>query len=205
MSTTLARRSNAHWIDVIRGRAPDTSDALAELEGYVRGSLVRVLGGTRRVSDDDLAEFAQETMLRLVERIDSFRGESAFPTWAVTVATRVAFTALRRRTVRLRGRQAFDEAALDARSAEGAPALDGLERGELLAALHDAIRSELTERQRVAVLAELRGLPSVEIAERMGTNTNALYKLVHDARRKLRAALRRAGHGADALDGGVLR
>ena len=61
------------------------------------------------------------------------------------------------------------------------------------------IAEDLTERQRTAILAELRGVPTIEIAERMGTNQNALYKLVHDARKKLRRALLDAGFSESEL------
>jgi len=68
-------------------------------------------------------------------------------------------------------------------------------------ALRHAIATQLSERQRVAILAELRGVPTVEIAERLGSNQNALYKLTHDARKKLRTALVADGFTAESLHG----
>ena len=73
----------------------------------------------------------------------------------------------------------------------------------LFAALDVAIHTRLSERQRTAVLAELHGLPTVEIAARLETNQNALYKLVHDARKKLRTALQDQGFDAEALSAGA--
>ena len=67
----------------------------------------------------------------------------------------------------------------------------------MVEALDRAIEKELTERQRVALKAELRGMPQEEIGRRLGSNRNAVYKLLHDARRKLKSALERAGYTAD--------
>jgi RNA polymerase sigma-70 factor (ECF subfamily) len=82
----------------------------------------------------------------------------------------------------------------------GAPAPDeALSRTHLYQVLESAIATRLTERQRLAIVAELRSIPTVEIAERLGTNTNALYKLTHDARRRLHQALVEAGFTADSI------
>ena len=70
---------------------------------------------------------------------------------------------------------------------------------QLLRALTRAIDNELTDRQKIAIMAELRGVPTVEIARQLQTNQNALYKLVHDGRKKLRKALVAAGFSAEFL------
>ncbi len=201
MPPHLSPRTDAQWIDALRAAAgPDAERALGELARFLRGLLARVLRG--RATDDDLADFTQEALLQIVARLSGFRGESRFTTWAGAVATRVAFTELRRRSVRERGRQSFEEILADARAVAGRalPSADDVAaRRRLLAALEQAIATELTERQRTAILAELRGVPTVEIAARLDTNQNALYKLVHDARRKLRQALERAGYDAASV------
>ena len=115
---------------------------------------------------------------------------------------RFAFTELRRRSVRERGKEDFE--AIQQLSREGEmeheeAADESVARRDLFAALDAAIHTRLSERQRTAVLAELRGLPTVEIAARLETNQNALYKLVHDARKKLKVALEAAGFSADFI------
>ena len=67
------------------------------------------------------------------------------------------------------------------------------ERSEMLEKLKRLIDSELTEKQWTAITAELRGMPLTELAEKMGSNPNSLYKLLHDARKKLRRGLESAG------------
>jgi len=69
----------------------------------------------------------------------------------------------------------------------------------MLGKLKDLISSELTARQWTAVTAELRGMPLPAIAEKLGTNTNSIYKLLHDSRKKLRSGLEAAGFTIDEL------
>jgi RNA polymerase sigma-70 factor (ECF subfamily) len=75
-----------------------------------------------------------------------------------------------------------------------------LTRERVIAVLHEVINTQLTERQRRVIVAELQGMPQMEIAEQLQMNRNALYKLSHDARRKLKAQLELAGMvAADVL------
>ena len=69
----------------------------------------------------------------------------------------------------------------------------------VLAVLADAIDKDLTPRQRETLLAELDGVPQVTLAERLGVQPNALYKMTHDARKKLKAAIERAGFDANSV------
>jgi RNA polymerase sigma-70 factor, ECF subfamily len=65
--------------------------------------------------------------------------------------------------------------------------------------MHEVIRTGLTEKQRSALLAELRGMSQDEIARHLGSNRNAMYKLTHDARRRLKQGLESAGFTADDI------
>jgi RNA polymerase sigma-70 factor (ECF subfamily) len=193
-------RTNDEWIAALRGECRDSAEAIRDLGDYLRRILWKVVAG--RCSADLAEELAQESMVRIVQALPSFRGDSAFKTWAAAIATRTAFTHLRRTHAREQKRDRFEDVL---RETNGIPAhrgptpLESLARGDVLSALDAAIRTELSERQRTAILAELRGIPTIEIANRMGTNQNALYKLTHDARRKLRRALAAAGHTADSI------
>jgi RNA polymerase sigma-70 factor, ECF subfamily len=73
------------------------------------------------------------------------------------------------------------------------------ERAAILDAMHEVIRNDLTAKQRAALLAELRGMPQDEIARHLGSNRNAVYKLTHDARKRLKRGLERAGFGAEDI------
>ena len=135
-------------------------------------------------------------MVRILEGLDSFRGDSQFTTWAMAVALRTAFSVLRRRR---HDRQPLDELELESieLSVTGADPADITEQRDLLDALQHSIHRDLTPRQRTAILGELSGVPTVVLAERLGIMPNALYKLHHDARRKLRRAMNDAGFGDD--------
>jgi RNA polymerase sigma-70 factor (ECF subfamily) len=195
MDTGTRTRTNEAWLRGLREAGSDPG-AARDLEGYLRRVLLR------RFGPEDVDELVQESFARILQGLGSFRGDSAFTTWAAAVANRVAFTRLRRLSVRAEHHESFDvvrEEALAASASGTQSPHDGAERDDLLGALRHAIVARLTERQRVAIMAEMRGIPTVEIAKRLSTNSNALYKLTHDARRKLRTALEELGFDADSV------
>jgi RNA polymerase sigma-70 factor, ECF subfamily len=129
--------------------------------------------------------------------LSSFRGESRFTTWANKIAMNVALTELRRRRwldVSLQDlfarRGAADRGPADPQLSPEQLAYQNM----VLRDLRRMIDEELTERQREAVVAViLEGMPIAEVARRMGTNRNALYKLLHDARKRLKLRMEAAG------------
>jgi RNA polymerase sigma-70 factor (ECF subfamily) len=146
-------------------------------------------------------DFAQEAMLRILERLGdspsaggAFRGDSRFTTWALAIAMRVAFTELRRarwQDVPFEALVPAEEAGPSLAAAPADPERT-LARARAVAVLEAGI-AQLTERQRTVLVAELRGLPQDEIARRLGSNRNAVYKVAHDARRALVRALEAGG------------
>lgn len=74
-----------------------------------------------------------------------------------------------------------------------------IERRTILDTMHAIIQAELTEKQRTALLAEMKGMPQDEIARHLGSNRNAVYKLTHDARKKLKHGLEAAGYLAEDI------
>src|SRR5215207_948823 len=179
----------------LRGANPD--EALADLyEMLVRG-LRAALGGYGGGIEANVEDFAQEALIRITGNLDSFRGESRFTTWAQKIAMNVALTELKRRRWRdvslqdlLARREAADRGPADPQLNPEQLVLQSMVLGEL----RRMIDQELTDRQREAVVAVLlEGMPISEVAKRMGTNQNALYKLLHDARRKLKRQMEAAG------------
>ena len=197
----LEDHPNEVWIEALKGRGQDGARLLEEVSHFVQRILRSTLG-RHGLGEEELAELAQEAMTQLVASADTFRGDSAFSTWAAAVATRAANTQRKRRAAREEGHRAYQLARRDA-LARGVRDEDpdaGDTNRQLVAILHDVIDSELTERQRIATLALLRGVPTVAIAEQLGSNSNAVYKLVHDARLRLRAGLERRGVTAERFD-----
>lgn len=118
----------------------------------------------------------------------------------MTVATRIGISSLRRKYHKDVSMEAFRgendgyklEIAVDKSSEDS----DSYERHELLATLQNLIDNDLTEKQRMAVRAFLSGFSTDGIAERTGTSRNSVYKLIHDARNKLKQGFDNAGVSA---------
>ena len=178
------------------------SDAVSDLRDMLLRGLSKSLSRHGRVDDAFLEDVVQEASMKILEKLGDFEGRSKFRTWAVTIAVRTAVSKMRKRD--------WQNVSLDGitSSAEFDPqiAVDTSEtvartnsRLEMLRKLKELIDSELTERQWTAITADLRGMPLPQIADNLGSNTNSLYKLLHDARKKLRSGLEAAGYTIDDL------
>jgi RNA polymerase sigma-70 factor (ECF subfamily) len=143
---------------------------------------------------DDLAQqAADDAAVSVLRRLDDFRGESSFRTWAYKFALLEASVKVRRRA--WRDREVTLEPEHWENLAHAGPGPDDdVENAALLEAVRNGIRSALTPRQRqVLVATVLEGVPIDVLAERLGSNRNALYKVLHDARRRLREHVAAAG------------
>jgi RNA polymerase sigma-70 factor (ECF subfamily) len=161
----------------------------------------RVMPDARGGDDDDLAQqSADDALVAVLAKLPDFRGESRFTTWAYKFALYEAAVKLRRRAWQDR------ELPLDPggweQIASAGPSPEGHgEEAELLAAVQRAIGEVLSAHQReVLVAITLNGVPIDVLAERLNTTRGALYKTLHDARRKLRGRL--AADGFDLTDAG---
>jgi len=194
--------SSPDWVSVLRGPpTPARDDALAQLHSLLlraaRFELSRRRDDLRDVGAaelDDLAyQAADDALMAILRKLDEFRGMSRFTTWAYKFALLEAGVKGRRRAWQNR------ELSLDARAWERIgtdnPSVQVvLEDRAALAVLCDAVRSSLTPHQREIFTAlALNDIPIDVLAERRGTTRGALYKTLHDSRRKLRLALVEAG------------
>ena len=194
----MRERTNEQWLTELREPNPD--GALADLyERLVRGLRV-ALGDYGSGALANAEDFAQEALIKIAANLDSFRGESRFTTWAQKIAMNVALTELRRRRWRdvslqdlFARREGADRGPADPHLTSEQLAL----QNKLLGELRRMIDEALTERQREAVVAViLEEMPISEVARRIGTNQNALYKLLHDARKKLKRQMEASGLSA---------
>jgi len=189
------------WIDRLRPESPHRDAAIGALhEILLKASRYEV--ARRRTSfphlrGDDFDDLAQQSaddaLVAVLGKLDDFRGDSRFTTWAYKFALFEAGTKLRRRA--WQGRELPLEPETWSLMAEaGATPQEDAETAELLLALRDAIRTELSPHQReVLVAVTLNGVPIDVLADRLNTTRGALYKTVHDARHKLRRALATGG------------
>ena len=177
-------------------RDSDRRDSAAtQLRERLRRALGRSFG--RQLGDADLDDLTHDAVARTLEKLDEFRGESQFLTWATAIGVRVALGEIRKRKHATR---AMDQILADGREAlEGALAPKALQQAGARAVLYTAIEEALTETQREALLAKLGGLSMMEIGHRTGRNRGALYKLLHDGRKRLLAHLKQAGFGPEDL------
>jgi RNA polymerase sigma-70 factor, ECF subfamily len=188
-------RTNEAWVSGLRGADAAARDAVvADLRDYVRRTLAKGFG--RRLDGADLDDLTQECVLRVHLKLDGFEGQCRFTTWATTVAINTALSELRRRRYQ---HVSIEEAGELAELTE--PSSDGAGDDPRLALLRRGIAEALTDRQREAVLAALGGLPLTELARRYDVSQGAVYKLLHDARRRLKRYLEEAERMA-ALEGG---
>ena len=199
----MADRTNQEWLDALRG--PGREDALADLRMLLVRGLRRALPD---VPGQNLEDFAQEALLKILAGLDSFRGESRFTTWAFKIAIHEAFAELRRRRWRNVSLQdlvsKYDEGDfMPSVLADRTPSPEQrVTQQMLLEMVRQLIDEELTERQRQAMIAAVFwGMPGDEVARRLGTNRNALYKLMHDARQRLQRRLLARGLSVDDVMG----
>jgi RNA polymerase sigma-70 factor (ECF subfamily) len=138
-------------------------------------------------------EAADDATVAVLRRLDDFRGESRFTTWAYKFALLEAAVKVRRRAWQRRELQLEPETWLQFEHPASTPAAQA-ERVQLLEGIKAGMASALTPHQRrVLVALALNGIPIDVLAERLGSNRNALYKSLHDARRNLRAHLEAHG------------
>jgi RNA polymerase sigma-70 factor (ECF subfamily) len=197
----IARRKDEDWPrDLASQDAALRDNAVRDLCDMLCRGLSKSLSRHGRVDDAFLEDVAQEACMKILEKLSDFEGRSKFRTWAVTIAVRTAVSKMRKRdwqNVSLESVTAdagFDpQIAVDTRQTCD----QTNSRSQLLRKLKDLIDSELTERQWTALTAELAGMPLPHIAEKLGSNTNSIYKLLHDARKKLRHGLEASGFTID--------
>jgi RNA polymerase sigma-70 factor (ECF subfamily) len=195
----MITRTNEAWISDLRANGETRSMALEDLRLVIQRGLPYAL--SRWLSPDQpqfnalVEEVTQETLLRVLDQLDTFEGRSQFTTWVHKIAVRIALTELRRKRWR-------DSSLDELTENENAPPPPGLladpqagpetsaERTDMLSRVRRIIEEELTDRQRQAlILLGVQDIPIEDAAKKLKTNRNALYKLLHDARLRLRTRL----------------
>jgi len=194
---TSASDESREWLSALRGQGAARVRAVAELHALLlraaRFELNRrraALSYVRGEELDDIAmQAANDALMAVLAKLDDFRGESRFTTWAYKFALLEAGVKLRRRA--WQGREVLLEPDSWDRFADHSNTVhEDLEQTELLGALRHAIEETLTPHQREVFSAlALNEVPADVLAERLGTTRGALYKTLHDARRKLRREL----------------
>lgn len=199
----MDKRTNEEWIADLRAGGERQAQALEDLRAIVLRGLPYAIAGRLDPNSPEsealIEEVAQETLMNVLEHLDTFEGRSQFTTWVHKIAVRAALTELRRvrwREVPLPELTMDEDADTSYREIPDPDASpeEQVSRAEMMQRMHRIIKEELTDKQRQALMAvAVQGMPLEEAARRLGTNRNALYKMMHDARLRLKKRMEQEG------------
>ena len=200
----MLKRTNEQWLNDLQAGGDLRESALADLRQVILTGLPYALNKWLPTNDPHFASLAEEvtqdTLLRVLDKLETFEGRSQFTTWVHKIAVRIALTELRRKR--------WENVSLEELvEGEENPPMGGLmmdhqastpeelvEGADMMQRVQRIISEELTDKQRQAIMAvAIQGMPLEEVARRMGTNRNALYKLMHDTRLRLKRRLAQEG------------
>jgi RNA polymerase sigma-70 factor, ECF subfamily len=204
---TAGDKDTRDWLVGLRAQGPEHDDAVARLHALLlraaRFEVARRRPTMPYLRGNELEEIALEAaddaLMSVLARLDDFRGASRFTTWAYKFALLEAAVKLRKRA--WQGREVpLEPGGWNAFTSPGLRPEAELEQSELLHAVQRAIGEVLTQhQQRVLVALALNGVPIDVLADRLGTTRGALYKTLHDARKKLRRHLDDIGLSLDTV------
>ena len=193
--------SSEAWLAALRDSGPARERAIGSLHrlllGAARFELSRRRSALAFVRGEELEDIAtqaaDDALMAVLAKLDDFRGASRFTTWAYKFALLEAGVRVRRRAWQDR-EVVLEPGGWEWFADRAGPVHEALERAEVLEALRVAIEGSLTEHQRrVFVAVALNEVPIDVLADRLDTTRGALYKTLHDARRRLRATLAEQG------------
>jgi RNA polymerase sigma-70 factor (ECF subfamily) len=188
-------------LSALRAEGPRRDDAIRELHALLlraaRFEVRRRRAALSHVRGEELEDIAMQAaddaLMAVLRKLDTYRGQSRFTTRAYNIALLEAGVRLRRRAWQEREVVLEPESWTSLAERARGPA-EQAEDNERLAAIVELIRNDLTPHQRCVLVAlAVDGVPIDVLAERLGTTRGALYKTLHDARRRLRVALDDAG------------
>jgi RNA polymerase sigma-70 factor (ECF subfamily) len=205
----MSPRTNEMWLSDLRLEGAKRELALKDLREVIQRGLPyaisRWVSPTDPVLEPLVEEVTQETLLRVLDQLHTFEGRSLFTTWVHKIAVRIALTELRRKRWQDSSLdELVDQADSPGRArlmADHSPGPAAIaERGDMVARVRRILDDELTAKQREAlILLGIQEVPLEQAASRMKTNRNALYKLLHDARLRLKRRLAAEGLSAQEV------
>jgi|GEM_PF-2410658 RNA polymerase sigma factor (sigma-70 family) len=195
------RLNDSELYEAIRSGSELRDEAIAQLRELLIRGLSKALTG-RYGKPFNAEDVAQETLMKVLNSIDQYSGRSKFVTWAMAIAIRIGISDLRKKYHADQSLDSFrtdDGAKIDITTTVTlTPGLEFSNR-EFAKLLQQLIDSELTEKQRVVVRAFLSDYSTDGIADGLGMTRNAIYKLLHDARLKLKTGLESHGYDSDDI------
>lgn len=196
--TVEADTQTDEWVRRLRDSSTQ-GEALAELRTLLMRGLLRAFNG-KGGGESFCEDVVQDTLVRILDKLDQFSGRSKFTTWAMSIGVRIGTSQFRRKMfqdVSINGFGDDENMRIEFADEDVISPESHEDRKSLVNTLRSLINTTLTERQRQATEAILNGMPVEEIAARINSNRNAVYKLIHDARMRLKQGLETAGYSAD--------
>ena len=202
-------RTNEEWLYALRANDGTQDAAIGDLRNLLFRAVLfffsRNLDDFRGLARNEILQLAedctQEALIAVMNHTSDFRGDSKFTTWAYKFAINKALMAARNE--RWKG-ISLDELSFLSndnlvewamRDKSPVPSSDqSILQAEVIEVIRDVIEYELTEKQRrVLIMMVFNEVPMDEVVRHLGTNRNAIYKMLHDARRKLKFGLQARG------------
>lgn len=180
---------------LIKGDGAMRDQAISQLRSILLRGLSKSLNN-RYGKPFNAEDVVQEALMKVLKSLNKYEGRSKFTTWAMTVATRIGISALRRKyhqDVSMEPFSSTDGYRIEVAITDEPTLSNSESRAKIFSILQRLIDTELTDKQRLATRAFLSNFATDEIAEQMQMNRNAVYKLIHDARQKLKDGFERAG------------
>jgi len=211
----VRQRTNEEWLSQLRAEGtPEQAEAIEDLRQYLLRAVLYFfsqnpgdLRGLARPEIEQVAQdLAQDALLTILKNLEEFRGESKFTTWAYRFAINMSLVEARRqRWKNLSLDRILEDSELPDFQFEDKESPDpdrAAQQQEIWEAVRDVIENELTDRQRAILTAIVfEDVPVDVVTKEFRMNRNAVYKMVHDARAKLKKRLEERGFDvADILN-----
>ena len=198
------QRDNQTWLKDLRAEGNQRNIALRDLRNKMAQVLPRLISRYLSPNSEHFDAFVedviQDTLLRVLDRLETFEGRSQFTTWVYKIAIHIALGELRLKKWKEFSLDKMEEGPdpdqmpSEIFASEDPNPEEQLDRKNAMLLVQKIIQEELTPRQRsIMVAVNVHGVPMDVVAERTGSNRNALYKMMHDARLKLKRRLEREG------------
>lgn len=204
------QRDNKTWLADLHSDGKQREEALNDLREILLRILARALSRWLPPTDPHFDAFiedvAQETLMQVLDSLDTFKGRSKFTTWVYTIAVRIGLSELRLKKWKevsldsLEESQEPEQMPYKRFAKKGTNPENTLTRKNALKLVMTVMLETLTPYQRAVMKAVIfEGAPMDVVAERMDTNRNALYKVMHDARVKIKQSLEEQGFPPEML------
>lgn len=192
------------WLTVLNPVHKYYSIAISHLSKTIKKALTYSFSKSYKLNNEAIEDATQEALINILNNKDKFQNRSSFKTWAIKVAINTTLSNLRKKMWTEVHFEDFDENEPLVKNRYLISLFDGPEKKmrkkEIAKMVNDMIENVLSEKQKKAIkMIMIYGMPLEQVAERMQTNRNNLYKLLHDGKIKIKQKLKESGMDINML------